>query len=332
MTCDYCNSPIPPHEINFAKNNQQDGYFCEVCEYFHYFDVDKQRPQYKLFLERSANQNDVKILKKPAIQLKKRLSPLRYPGGKSRLIDFIYHEVVKTNKKTLYSPFAGGASVELALLDAGVVDQVVLNDLDDHLMNFYQITCQFTNQLIHQIETRPMSAQLYEQAHRIVNTDYKELANEPREELAFYYLINNRCSFSGIYKGGRMGGKNGTLDQLTARWNPKNIVARLKKLRTLSSSIALSKEPYEDFIEEYAWDSDGVFLIDPPYIEKAAGLYRHRFQMADHQTLFLYLSTFWHSFPSSDFFVFYDDHPALHDLAIPDDVEILARKFSIANH
>lgn len=331
MICEYCNNPIPQHEIDYALHLQQDGFFCELCEYYHYFNQDKQRPKYKLFLERSSNQNDIRILNKPKVKLSKRLSPLRYPGGKSRLIDFMYHEVIQSNKKTLYSPFAGGASVELALLEANIVDHIVLNDLDKHLINFYNIAFYSTAQLINQIENNSLTIKLYERAHRAVNSDFNDLANIPKEKLAFYYLINNRCSFSGIYNAGRMGGKNGTLKALSSRWNPKNMISRLEKLNQMSNSVTITNQPYQAYIEKFAWDENGLFIIDPPYIEKAQDLYRHAFDLDEHQTLFTYLSSFWHSHPASDFFIFYDEHPHLYKLPIPDDIEILARKFSIAN-
>lgn len=329
--CSYCNNSISEDEVKWALEIKLDGYFCDHCEYYHYFSKTKRRPYYKLFLERSTNKNDKRILNKPEVKLSKRLSPLRYPGGKTRLIDFMYHEVTQANKRRLYSPFAGGASIELAMLDAGVVEHITLNDLDKHLMNFYDVVFYQTKELIRLIKDNPLTIELYEAAHDVVLSDFESTEDLPSVLKAFYYLINNRCSFSGIYKAGRMGGKNGGIDKLSSRWNPTNMIKRIERLGELSDKVTLTNMSYQNFIEENAWDDDGVFVIDPPYVEKAEDIYRHAFGLEEHRTLFIYLSSFWHSYPNCDFYVFYDEHPYLYGLSIPEDVEVLARKFSIAN-
>lgn len=329
--CRKCNSDIPQYEVNYANTLRMDGYFCEVCEYYHYFNNEQKRPIYRLYLEEGKDKEDVKVLSQQKIKLSKRLSPLRYPGGKTKLIDFMYSEMKTLGNETLYSPFVGGASVELALLDAGLVDKVVLNDLDKHLMNFYRIVFYETKEFIRYIANNPLTISLYETAHQIVLSDFDELTLYTNIEKAFYYLINNRCSFSGIYNAGRMGGKKGNLDKLGARWNEKNISKRIEKLGSLSSKVTLSQIDYKEFIEENAWDNKGMFFIDPPYVEKAKDIYRHAFDIKEHRMLFNFLTTFWESYPASDFFVFYDNHPLLRELLIPEDIEVLARRFSIAN-
>ena len=59
-------------------------------------------------------------------------SPLRYPGGKSRLASFIKLAIQNLNseKITYIEPFAGGAGIALSLLLDGVVEKVVINDYD----------------------------------------------------------------------------------------------------------------------------------------------------------------------------------------------------------
>ncbi|WP_208439010.1 DNA adenine methylase, partial [Bartonella grahamii] len=45
-------------------------------------------------------------------------SPLRYPGGKSRAVPMIINNYIR-KQKTLFSPFVGGGSIELALAKRG---------------------------------------------------------------------------------------------------------------------------------------------------------------------------------------------------------------------
>ena len=52
------------------------------------------------------------------------LSPLRYPGGKSKLADFIGLTIQNLNMPncTYIEPFAGGSGVALSLLLNGIVE------------------------------------------------------------------------------------------------------------------------------------------------------------------------------------------------------------------
>ena len=63
-------------------------------------------------------------------------SPLRYPGGKRQLVPF-FTDLLKLNGNSpldlFIEPFAGGAAVSLHLLATGLVDHVILADLDPYL-------------------------------------------------------------------------------------------------------------------------------------------------------------------------------------------------------
>ena len=59
-------------------------------------------------------------------------SPLRYPGGKAKLVTFMELIVNRLGHPidTYIEPFAGGAGVAIELLERGIVSQIVINDLD----------------------------------------------------------------------------------------------------------------------------------------------------------------------------------------------------------
>ena len=66
-------------------------------------------------------------------------SPLRYPGGKSRLANFM-KLVIQTNNLqggVYVEPFVGGAGVALALLLDGYVEQIIINDIDISVYAFW---------------------------------------------------------------------------------------------------------------------------------------------------------------------------------------------------
>ena len=65
-------------------------------------------------------------------------SPLRYPGGKSRLIDFIKSIIDQNSLKggTYIEPFSGGAAIALALAIDGYMERIVINDYDRSIYAF----------------------------------------------------------------------------------------------------------------------------------------------------------------------------------------------------
>jgi len=70
----------------------------------------------------------------------KTLSPLRYPGGKSQIINNV-RRVIEINNfrhRTYIEPFAGGFGVGLALLTHNDIDQAVINDSDPHIYHFWE--------------------------------------------------------------------------------------------------------------------------------------------------------------------------------------------------
>ena len=67
-------------------------------------------------------------------------SPLRYPGGKNRLSNFIglIIQNIGMSSCTYVEPFAGGAGVALSLLLEDKVKNIVINDFDKAIYSFWR--------------------------------------------------------------------------------------------------------------------------------------------------------------------------------------------------
>ena len=65
-------------------------------------------------------------------------SPLRYPGGKRRLVNFMKTVIHENNLLgcQYIEPYAGGASIGLALLFDGYATHIHINDLDRSVYAF----------------------------------------------------------------------------------------------------------------------------------------------------------------------------------------------------
>ena len=69
------------------------------------------------------------------------LSPLRYPGGKRRLVGAVADVLERIGRvpDILVEPFAGGASVALACLEAGAAREIALGDADPLVGAFWSV-------------------------------------------------------------------------------------------------------------------------------------------------------------------------------------------------
>ena len=66
-------------------------------------------------------------------------SPLRYPGGKSKIAPLVNLIMNNAGIKhgTYIEPFAGGAGVALSLLFTEKVNRIVINDYDRAIYSFW---------------------------------------------------------------------------------------------------------------------------------------------------------------------------------------------------
>ena len=91
------------------------------------------------------------IIAKPGEPL---LSPLRYPGSKRRLVQYLQAtlDLNDLHPSLLVEPFAGGASVALQLLCDGLVDRIGLADVDPLITGFWECVFFDTDWLVEVVD------------------------------------------------------------------------------------------------------------------------------------------------------------------------------------
>ncbi|MCW5908547.1 MAG: DNA adenine methylase [Chitinophagales bacterium] len=123
-------------------------------------------------------------------------SPLRYPGGKTRGVEFITRFFPK-NLDKLLSPFLGGGSIELATASKGT--KVYGYDMFSPLVEFWQCLTTQPKELAEEVEKYfPLSKSDFYQLQQ-TQTKFKTKL----ERAAVYYVLN-RSSFSGATLSGGM--------------------------------------------------------------------------------------------------------------------------------
>lgn len=170
----------------------------------------------------------------------------------------------------------------MALLEANVIDQLILNDLDKGVYNLFKAILISSDDLINKIQNTIITKEEYFRCKDIV---LNELYNSDLIDNAWAFLVNNRLSFSGIYNAGMQGGKYGLEKDLLARWNNKTIVKKIDTISNLSNRITLINSDGIDVIEEWMWKRNTTIYVDPPYVKQGKNLYQKYYQKQDHVAL-----------------------------------------------
>ena len=320
--CSYCglsSDNLEDFEEDF-QNHQ--GFWCPDCDGFTYFDGKADKRSYMVLLENKENTEATKV--HPRFKLKKQVSPLRYPGGKSKVLDLLA-SYLSEEKKTFVDVYCGGGSVGLSLLLSGVVEHLVMNDLDKGVYAFFHTVLTAPETLIQKIRTVVPDRELFFYYQEMVKKNYEGF---PELERAFGFLVVNRLAFSGIWNA------NPT-SNLLQRWNPKVLEKRIWNIWEKREQITLLNEDALKVIEEYYWDETCTLFIDPPYyVAWDKKLYHHCYQEEEHQKLADLLNTLVCGMPAhADILVTYDNHPfiaKLYQEAGVANVETISRNYSIA--
>lgn len=323
LTCQWCGASGPPEEFELDERNG-DGFWCPDCDGHTYYDQAKNQNRRMLLLleQKGAGQP----CPAPPYKFKKRLSPLRYPGGKSKLIDFLYNQFKYDQLDTFVEVFAGGASVGLALLDAGCTKRLVLNDMDPGVYALWKTIQDAPETLLERLDGAPPTRDTLLQSKAVLDApEAAEMA-----DLAWAELVCNRLSFSGIVNGGILGGRNGSQESLLVRWNPENLAKRIKRIHELSDRISVTQMDACKLVEDYAyWDDRATLFIDPPYVVKGKALYRCYFTEDDHRRLAWLLESLFQGMPGADIVITYDDCPLIRDIYCLPEIKAIGRFYSI---
>ena len=198
-------------------------------------------------------------------------TPLRYPGGKSALADFVWHtmELSGCTEIPYCEPFAGGAGVAMSLLLRGKVKSVILNDLDTGIYSIWYAIFNDTEWFIEAISNADVTLVVREQQKKVYN-ELKDSYGYSRD-LAFATFFLNRVNYSGILTGGPIGG----LEQkgkykLDCRFNKESLIDKIKEIAKYRDNVQLF---HMDAVELLKNQSNIFVFADPPYWQAGDMLY-----------------------------------------------------------
>lgn len=237
-------------------------------------------------------------------------SPLRYPGGKSRLIDFIKSTIEQNHLKggTYIEPFSGGAAIALALAIDGYMERIVINDYDRSIYAFWYSILHYTDAFIDKIRDTPLSLEEWH-TQRIIQHNKQ---NENLFDLGFSTFFLNRTNRSGILKAGVIGGLTqiGSY-KIDARYNKEQLIKRIQLIAQYKNKFILHNEDAINLLRRYRnITRKNLIYLDPPYYEKGKELYVNFFKDSDH----IELSKMIQQRDNMNWIITYDNHSFIHNL------------------
>ena len=214
------------------------------------------------------------------------VSPLRYPGGKTRLYPLVLN-ILKDNGlegQRYAEPFAGGCGLALALLYGEHVRKIHINDIDKSIWSFWHSVLNHTEELIDRIQRTSITIEEWHIQREI----HRKMNRKNPVELGFATLFLNRVNRSGIIKSaGPIGGRDQSGPyKMDCRFNRETLIQRIVRVAKYRNRIHLTCYDALKFInKKKCLPNITFFYVDPPYFNKGPGLYTNFYEQKDHVAL-----------------------------------------------
>ncbi|MEO7413591.1 MAG: DNA adenine methylase [Opitutaceae bacterium] len=210
-------------------------------------------------------------------------TPLRYPGGKGKLTDFV-RSVFEQNQLLdghYVEPYAGGAGLALNLLMLDYASCIHLNDLDRSVYAFWHSVINSPDAFCKLLRDAKLNMTEWRRQKAILRSPEKH----DLIELGFSLLYLNRTNRSGIVTGGVIGGNDQSGEwKIDARFNKSELCRRIEKIALHRSRIRLYNLDAADLITGVipSLPAKTLVYLDPPYYSKAERLYKNIYKHDDH--------------------------------------------------
>lgn len=210
-------------------------------------------------------------------------SPLRYPGGKGKIANYI-KLLLEQNlllDGNYVEPYAGGASVAIDLLANEYVSDIHINDIDDSVYSFWHSVLNDTDLLCEKIVNAELTIDEWKKQRDI----HRNTRKHSMLDVGFSAFYLNRTNRSGILTGGVIGGVEQTGEwKIGARFTKDNLIKRIQKIADYKDRINLYNEDAVHLIKRLSkcLPKRTLYYLDPPYYDKGKDLYVNHYKHEDH--------------------------------------------------
>lgn len=213
-----------------------------------------------------------------------KLSPFRYPGGKTWLIPQIRKWLGRRDSAPgmLYEIFAGGGIVGLTAGFEGLAKHVTLVERDEEVAAVWKtILSKDANWLANEILNFNLTV---ENARDILSSTTRST-----KRLAFKTILKNRTHHGGILAHGSSMvrfGENGK--GIKSRWYPNTLAERIRAIYYMRDRFTFVEGDGLEVLAANLDKTNCAFFIDPPYTAagKRAGTRLYKYNELDHDGLF----------------------------------------------
>lgn len=248
----------------------------------------------------------------------KYISPLRYPGGKTQLYNFIKETIENQSIDTFCELCGGGANLALSLLYNHVVTNILINDYDKGIYSLFYNILYNPQLLISKIEKVPFD--IHDDYQPLFLNYYNNTKKHYFDNISFYsntdinlafeYLFLNRCNYSGIINSRPIGGIEQTGKyKLNCRFNKQTLIKKIHVIHSMKEYIALLNEDINTTLKTRAFNKKSLLFIDPPYVKQGNNLYNVGFTKKQHQQLASLINQL-----QTPYIITYDDNELIKSL------------------
>lgn len=237
------------------------------------------------------------------------LSPLRYPGGKAALAG-LFGDIIDAlgiERARYIEPYAGGVGAGIALLREGIVEELVVNDIDPAVHAFWKSAVSDNANLVDMVASVPLTIDEWQKQREV----YRSRDERDSLGLGFAFFFMNRTNRSGILNAGVIGGQSQEgRYRIDARFNRATLIERLTAIGDLANRITVTDLDGRTVIQRYAQDDRAFMYIDPPYVQAGSQLYLNAFEGRDHTALAAMVNTI----DKAHWLITYDTAPLIEKL------------------
>ena len=183
--------------------------------------------------------------------------PIAYPGGDWPLKDVIIDILVKSGCKTLVEVF-GGSGVISMYAPRNVFKNIVYNDIDKLLVNFFTVLRERPKELVERVMQMPAARELVEKYIDMIRSGEIHKIRDPVEKAAIYFYVN-RLSFNSELQSFKV------LVTGSAAKRFRNQAMLLPEYAKMWSDVTIENKDFRELIELYD-RSYTAFYCDPPFL------------------------------------------------------------------
>ena len=241
------------------------------------------------------------------------ISPLRYPGSKQALVDYVASFLHANNfvGREWVEPCAGGASVALSLLSRGLVSRATIVEKDPLIYAFWK--CLKTDAAVICEMVRGLDVSLKTWRRFLKYRVPDALDRYPIPELAVAGLFFNRVNYSGIIGAKPIGGMSQSSGyKIDCRFTKATVIDRMVGAAAVMDRMTVARDDVVSYLRRSQTRlalGNSVVYVDPPYYLQGRKLYRYHFADRDHVRLAEFLNAA--NFP---WLVSYDNAPFVVNL------------------